>query len=215
VEALLKRLPWLALAAATIGVAVMVAKSASAAPDLSGMTGAAGVVAGYMLTGTRVDQLVPQLAAAACEVFGDDTMTGPTGRDLAHALVGIANNELPARWSGGVVVGDIALSGGPSVGPLQVYRSTAKSLHLWSAPTDGTDEASAYALEASDVGTCLTWGCIVFESKLDAAAGNIPEAIRRYNGSGPKAVAYQQHALAFIATHWPSNELPLPEESQP
>lgn len=126
---------------------------------------------------------------------------------LARACMTIMHNEAPARWDGeAIIIGDATLGGGPSVGPMQVYRSTAKELGLWAPPPDVAGdiaaEREAYELVATDTARCIAMGVEVLASKLEAADGDLADAIRRYNGGGQKARDYQTHALAFAVERW-------------
>lgn len=120
----------------------------------------------------------------------------------ARAMMAILSIELPTGWEPGTpVVGDRGFAGGPSIGPGQVYRETAKDLGLWT-PTEGEDERSAYEALASDEDRMLSWAVSVFKDKLRQAGGDVADAIRRYNGSGPRAEAYRAKALAFAEQAW-------------
>ena len=120
---------------------------------------------------------------------------------VIEALMGIVHQESkgdPANF-----LGDATLGGGPSIGPMQVYRSTAKSLNLWTPPAstagDIDAERAAYALLASSPRIGIKWGVTVFKSKLDAANGNIGDAIHRYNGLGADETVYEQPVLDYVA----------------
>ena len=116
----------------------------------------------------------------------------------------IVNNE-----SGGVAdikhyLGDKTAKGGPSIGPMQVYRQTAKDLGLWSPPPGATaaEERAAYEALALDEALGIEWGTAVFADKLRIAKGDISEAVRRYNGAGERAELYRDKALAFFSDKW-------------
>lgn len=122
--------------------------------------------------------------------------------EYVRAVMSIINNE--SRGAKAPVVGDILLGGGPSIGPMQIYRSTAKSMRLY-VPTDGlSDEAERedYKNLAFDEKMMIDWGVRVFKEKLRIASGDVAGAIRRYNGSGPNAEAYRDRALAFAGKTW-------------
>jgi DNA anti-recombination protein RmuC len=56
-------------------------------------------------------------------------------------------------------------------------------------------------LELARVGNelrALYYSATVFREAFDAAGGDLPQAIRRYNGSGSAAEAYRVRALARI-----------------
>lgn len=120
----------------------------------------------------------------------------------ARACMSIIKNEGGA--AAGPLVGDATLGGGPSIGPMQVYRSTAKALALWSPPEGATDdqERTVYAALATDEARCLSMGVAVYLNKLEAAGGDVADAIRRFNGGGTAAQAYQARALTFAQDTW-------------
>jgi hypothetical protein len=118
---------------------------------------------------------------------------------IPRALMAIVRNESGGRPN--MVLGDKEASGGPSIGLMQVYRRTAVDLELWAPEPGASDQAAraAYSALARDEARGIWWGVAVFADKLRQAKGNVPEAIRRYNGSGPMAEAYRQRALDFAA----------------
>lgn len=125
--------------------------------------------------------------------------------NIVRALMAITNNEID-RTSPPTYLGDVTAPGGPSVGPMQVYRSTAKELGLWTPPAGASDadERDAYAALAGDFGWGIRAGVKVFKAKLEAAGGDVADAVRRYNGSGAKAQGYEAKALAFASETWPT-----------
>lgn len=115
------------------------------------------------------------------------------GIEIAKRLMGICHQE-----SGGNpnhYIGDVNLPGGPSIGPMQVYYKSAVDYGL--IPSDVTP--ADYAAMASDEGKGIAFGCQIFAFKLKAANGDLDEAVRRYNGSGPAAENYRDSVLAFVA----------------
>lgn len=139
-----------------------------------------------------------RVALYAVTVLG---LKAATDLRYARALMAIVNNE-----TGGAppYIGDAGAKGGPSIGPMQVYRATAKDLKLWT-PTPGWSEAqerAEYSKLAGDEERGIRWGVQVFKAKLAAAQGNIPEAVRRYNGAGERAEAYRARALDFYSSRW-------------
>jgi len=111
----------------------------------------------------------------------------------------IVNNEsagMPSNY-----LGDITLAAGPSIGPMQVYRKTARELGLVPDDISASDYAALSTKEFRTIGM----GVAVFKSKLQAAGGDVADAIRRYNGSGDAAAAYQQRALSFLGSTWSSS----------
>lgn len=113
-------------------------------------------------------------------------------------IMSLINNE--SKGDPNNYLGDVAASGGPSIGPMQIYRKTAKDLGLWVPPSgvDATTERALYAAMSDDEDQGIRWGIDVFKSKLSAAGGDVTRAIAMYNGSGPAAQTYQQNALAFL-----------------
>lgn len=177
---------------------------------------AAAAAALYAATETddaRLESLRWTVAWAVVKVFGARARPG-----VARAYMAILANELPRDYApGDVVVGDQGASfgGGPSIGPGQVYRATAKELGLW-APAEGmtdAEERDAYAQLAATMSTgeLVEWGVRVFRAKLLAAQEAHPgapddeaiaDAVRRYNGSGPRALAYQERAINNAGAWW-------------
>ncbi len=165
---------------------------------VAAIAAAVAALAAYMRTGIdALDGLRSRVAWALLK-------RGIADPRYARSMMAIAHNEAPARWDGvSPIVGDATLGGGPSVGPFQVYRSTAKALGLWACPPDitegGQDERDAYASVANDLDKCTDMGVAVFLDKLDAAGGDFEDAVRRYNGGGAAAQAYKARAVAFAA----------------
>lgn len=140
-----------------------------------------------------------RLAFWCFRTFGAQAITNP---NLPRALMAIVHNEsigLPKFY-----LGDTTASGGPSIGPMQIYRRTAIDLKLWTPPQGMTEaeQRKAYAELAQNESMGIRWGVAVFADKLRIAKGNIPEAVRRYNGSGALAEKYQAKALAFANEKW-------------
>jgi len=115
--------------------------------------------------------------------------TTGTGID-PRVVMGIIWRE--SRGSPTNYVGDTTLPGGPSVGPIQVYFATATALGLFK----GTKEQ--YLAQAKDESQGIAWGVAVLKEKLRIAKGNVPEAIKRYNGSGSSAEKYRDGVLEFL-----------------
>ncbi|BDG07604.1 lysozyme family protein [Anaeromyxobacter paludicola] len=107
-----------------------------------------------------------------------------------------------------VAVGDMNAAVGPSVGPIQVSRGTAKDLKLWAPPAGATaaQERAAYAAMATDLSFCIHAAAVVWRAKLNAAGGDMYDAVRRYNGGGPAASIYQDKALATEAAMYPDSQ---------
>jgi len=141
-------------------------------------------------------ELGPKVTAIAARVIPESTKSP----EIVRALMSIINNEYARYLPVTGQVGDKTLAGGPSVGPMQVYRSTAIAMGF----VPKTITAAQYAAYASDLDTVLEWGVKVFKQKLAAAKGNVSLAIKFYNGSGPQADAYREKALAFVTRVWGS-----------
>jgi len=97
------------------------------------------------------------------------------------------------------LLGDTSLGGGPSIGPGQVYRSTAKAMGLWK-PTRA-DEAAEYAelADRSNYRLLCYWAALVWLEKRRLALADNPslsgyelihETAWRYNGKGQPASVY-------------------------
>lgn len=123
------------------------------------------------------------------------------GATTANESRGLARNFL----------GDTQYPAGPSIGPYQVYRRTAKELGLYKPPAGLSEEAEKahYATLRGDLWRMATWKAAVFRSKLEAAAARpdagfdvLWSAVRRYNGSGPMAEGYRERAREFYRKTW-------------
>lgn len=172
-------------------------------PFLAAAAGAAAGGAGWLLelmkTGKAdLDELGKRgvLAFWVFVYFGPQVVFRPA---IPRALVAIMNNESGGRTVN--LLGDTSASGGPSIGLMQMYRRTAEDLGLWTPPAGASEKQArdAYAAASANISTGIRWGVAVFKQKLEDAKGNVPEAIRRYNGSGSAAEAYKQRALAFAS----------------
>jgi len=148
---------------------------------------------------SKIDRLTPLIVRSAKKRLGAKATP-----NVIRALVAILSNE-----SGGnpaMYLGDKTLSGGPSIGPMQVYRKTALDFRLWTPPdgvgADSEKAKAAYAALASNEARGIDMGVAVFKQKLAAAKGDVAEAIRRYNGSGPASEAYKTKALEFMRRTW-------------
>lgn len=156
-----------------------------------------GFIAQSIATGNpRIDRwgIRGRVAIECLKTFGPRVL-----RDLSipRAMLLIIDHETRGNPREAVYLGDQTASGGPSIGPGQVYRRTAKDLRLWTPPAGATDdqERAAYAALATDEALTIRWAVKVFASKLRAANGDVAEAIRRYNGSGPAAESYRAAVL--------------------
>jgi hypothetical protein len=126
----------------------------------------------------------------------------PTSEGLKQiqTMITIANTERSLKGQ----IGDLTAKVGPSIGPWQLSRQGAIDCGVWKPdPSDTLDgQRASYAAEEYDAGAVLNvkklawWSLVFFQTKLTAAGGDFEEAIRRWNGSGPAAVDYQQRALA-------------------
>jgi hypothetical protein len=138
----------------------------------------------------------------------------------ARAFVALmAANEIRVDWDGvSPIVGDEKLPGGPSVGPCQVYRATAKEEGAWAPPPDvaGDDawERQVYATLANVESKCIDMGAETFGKKLRAARGDVADAIRRYNGAGHAAQVYRANAVAFADATWGAGSLAITADDE-
>jgi hypothetical protein len=147
----------------------------------------------------QLDNLRWPLIFALATEYPQKMLTGEGLKQIQTMLV-IANTERSLKGQ----IGDLTATVGPSIGPWQLSRQGAIDVGVWKPdPTDTTDgQRAAYAAEEYDAGAVLNvkklarWSLVFFQTKLEAANGDFEEAIRRWNGSGPKAVEYQQRALA-------------------
>jgi hypothetical protein len=154
---------------------------------------------------------------------------GPMARP-AHArafMALMASRETPTTWDGGsAIVGDETLPGGPSVGPCQVYRATARDERAWVPPPDvaGDDawERVVYGSVANNLAKCIDMGAVTFARKLRAAKGDLTDAIRRYNGGKtsdrngngiPDSVEYRDAVVAFADATWGAGSLAITSEA--
>lgn len=153
----------------------------------------------------KLDRWIDRIVHHLVRTLGDEATP-----EIGRALVGIVWKE-----SKGVpgLVGDkdpVKFKGGPSVGLMQVYRSTAKALGLWSpsrvislqtkTAKQEHDERAEYAEMAKDDEWGIRAGVHVFcIEKMRMAKGDVARAVRMYNGSGDAAHAYQGEVLAWLA----------------
>lgn len=88
-------------------------------------------------------------------------------------------------------LGDLTLPGGPSIGPGQVYFKTAYQLGLWDQ--NDRDGFIAYGSDPNNLWGLINMAVAVYKVKLKIANGDVPTAIKLYNG----AQSYEDNALAF------------------
>lgn len=116
-------------------------------------------------------------------------------------IMALIHNE--SRGDPANFLGDEGASGGPSVGPGQVYRKTAKDLGLWTPPleVDSGTERALYAQLADDEDWGVRATVAVFKNKLGIAGGDVAKAIALYNGNPalPQVQTYRDNALAFLS----------------
>jgi len=123
---------------------------------------------------------------------------GPDCLRQARAMMTIIHNESSGNPDN--YLGDLNATGGPSIGPGQVYRATAIDLGLYPDAGQDPNDRDAYADLSGDEGLGISWAVAVFKDKLRIAKGDIPTAIRLYNGSGASANQYQAKALGFASS---------------
>lgn len=191
---------WWALGGAVVAFLVFRRKDVGAAAEKT--VEAAKETVSELMTWAKTNdatidrELGPKVTAIAARVMPESTRSP----EIVRALMSIINNEYARYLPATGQVGDKKLAGGPSVGPMQVYRSTAVAMGF--VPKDITPDQ--YAAYAGNLDTVLEWGVRVFKQKLAMAKGNVPLAIKYYNGSGPQADAYRDKALAFVTRVWGS-----------
>jgi hypothetical protein len=174
------------------------------------LAGKATMEIGKLVTAARqtgnpdVDPFAWKIARAVVTEWGP-TGKGPNGEPLE--AVAFLAAELVDRESKGRprnFLGDVALGAGPSVGPMQVYRATAKDLGLWTpspeAAGDEQAEKAEYAKLAEDTAWGIRAGVAVMRDKqriLDAYVAAHPgttrtlqDLARLYNGGGAQARKY-------------------------
>lgn len=154
------------------------------------------------------DALVDRFAAhVARATIAEHGAAHPELGELARVALQLVAQETRGRSA--PQVGDRAASGGPSVGPMQVYRVTAEELGLFKASS--SDPHAEYEQRAWDEAWGIVAGVHVLAVKLRIAkkkattaipAGAefgpavIRDGIRRYNGAGDMAARYQGEVLA-------------------
>lgn len=151
-----------------------------------------GTILEWGKTGDKsLDDVILGKVAKAAEQIIPEAKNNP---QYIRALMSIVNNEYDRRKPLDNQVGDAALSYGPSIGPMQVYRKTAIDFKL--VPPSTTSEQ--YLLNRTNVDQVIEWGVKVYKEKLKVARGDAILAIKLYNGSGPQAENYQSKALSFV-----------------
>jgi hypothetical protein len=147
-----------------------------------------------------------RVVAAVVRVYGVAGAFGDQGTAVLRACMALVNNEWNRRLPLDAQIGDVGAGVGPSVGPMQVSRALAVELGIWTPGADDQADREAYAAKAADLSWCFVAGVRAFKSKLEAAGGDVADAIRRYNGRGVDAAAYRDRALTFIATHFGADQ---------
>lgn len=184
------------------------------------LAGKATVEIGKLVTAARqtgnpdVDPFAWKIARAVLLEWGP-TGKGPNGEPL-EAVAALAS-ELVDRESKGRpsnFLGDVNAAGGPSVGPMQVYRATAKELGLYTPSADVAGDEAAERAEYAELANDTAWGIragvAVMRSKqatLDAFTSSHPgttrtlqDLARLYNGGGAAARAYASDVAAEAAS---------------
>jgi len=160
------------------------------------MAGAELVVMAACATGkAQLDRwaIRGRVALECLRTFGPKVLADPTYPRAMMLIIERESGGNPSHY-----LGDATLGGGPSIGAGNVYRTTAKDLGLWTPPEGATidQERAAYAALASDEALGIRWAVKVFASKLKASGGDVPLAIRLYNGSGTAAESYRAAVLS-------------------
>jgi hypothetical protein len=156
--------------------------------------GAAVIVASYL---AMPDTGVPMMERPGIKVpvFVLSKLNGLDPR-LVLALMHNESGGDPKNF-----VGDATLGGGPSIGPMQVYRTTAKAFKLWTPSGGDLDERTEYASMKDDVWQGIRWGIAVLQAALKSTGGDVAKAFAVYNGGpnpGAAAQAYSARAMDFL-----------------
>jgi soluble lytic murein transglycosylase-like protein len=111
-------------------------------------------------------------------------------------VMAVMNNEV---GTDGSTLGDVGISGGPSVGPMQVLYATAIR-YGFIASSETTD---TYQQRANDWVTGTFWGVKILAAALAQASGNVASAFSIYNsgsagntGSG----SYSDRAIQWLTS---------------
>ncbi len=161
----------------------------------AGLVGAAAIRAMQIYSATatgdpRLEPLRWPVAVATVGVFGVK----------ASPAIARARIVLPAQENSfGGAVGDKSASVGPSVTPWQLSRALAMQLGLWTPAASGLSAQGERDAYVADAASWTIWrqarnAARAFKSKLAAANGDVADAIRRWNGSGPAAEKYALEA---------------------
>jgi len=145
--------------------------------------------------------VVTQIALSDITPCGVDDIDRLPIADYVTTVFGLAATPAIARCCVAIVyqeskgdptqyLGDTGIASGPSVGPMQVLRTTAIDLGL--VPKGET--SAEYMARKSDEDWGLRAGCFVFRNKLDMAGGDLALALQYYNGSA----AYRARALSWL-----------------
>lgn len=145
----------------------------------------------------------PNLDALRLPLISGMARNGVVSLEFGRSMMAIFHNEHsngnPSHdITDPMQLGDQTLSGGPSIGPGQVYRKTAIDLGLWDASKD-REAYAAFGSDPANLWELTAWACTVFKDKLRIADGDYAKARELYNGSGDSAIAYEENTEKFLA----------------
>ena len=113
------------------------------------------------------------------------------------ALAILKNEGASVARDGAYPLGDTTIGKGPAIGPGQVLRINVERLWTTAPAWIGWAVRSKEATDLQFVGQerKALWASVqVMREALVAAKGDVDQATRRYNGSGPRAEAYADRA---------------------
>lgn len=136
------------------------------------------------------------VAYAALRTWGPRAVADLRLPRACMAIVWKETGGRPAEY-----VGDTGAKGGPSIGPMQLYRATAQDFGIWTPPPGASDAEirSAYETLAQDEHWGIMGGARELAEHLVDHQGDLPSAIKAYNGSGPDADKYRDRVLTWAS----------------
>lgn len=109
-------------------------------------------------------------------------------------VMAVMNNEI---GSDGSTLGDVGVSGGPSVGPMQVLYATALRYGF----IDSSESTATYAQRANDWVTTTFWGVKILSAAIAQAGGDLAGAFSAYNSGSTGNTglgSYSARAIAWL-----------------